>query len=67
MDVTTGDARIIGGTGLQPVAWLSDGRILATLSVAHAAATTSSVVAVDPASGSLQTLFNRSFMVVGLA
>jgi hypothetical protein len=67
MDIRTGDATIVGGTGLSPVAWMADGSILATLSVARADATTSSVVAVDPATGSLRTVFNQSFDVVGLA
>jgi hypothetical protein len=66
MDVTSGDARIVGGTGLQPVAWLSDGSILATQSVAHGNATSSAIVAVDPATGGVHTLLNRSFTVIGI-
>jgi hypothetical protein len=67
MDIRTGNAISIGRTGLAPVAWLADGRILATLSVAHAASTTTTVVAVDPATGSVRTVFNQSFNVIGLA
>ncbi|MEO8898629.1 MAG: hypothetical protein ABI352_12070 [Candidatus Dormibacter sp.] len=68
MDIRTGDAISVGRTGLAPVAWLPDGSILATLSVRHAnGATTSSVVAVDPVAGSVRTVFNQYFDVVGLA
>ena len=67
MDIRTGDAIIVGRTGLSPVAWLADGSILATLSVAHGAGSTNTVVAVDPATGSVRTVFNQSFNVIGLA
>lgn len=67
MDIRTGNAISVGRTGLAPVAWLADGSILATLSVAHAASTTNTVVAVDPATGSVRTVFNQSFSVIGLA
>lgn len=67
MDIRTGDAIILGRTGLSPVAWLADGRILATLSVARGASSTNTVVAVDPATGSVRTVFNQSFNVIGLA
>jgi hypothetical protein len=67
MDAQTGDARSLGRAGLAPVAWLSDGSILATLSVVRTGSTTSSVVVVDPATGGLRTVFDRSFEVVGLA
>jgi hypothetical protein len=67
MDIRTGDAIIVGRTGLSPVAWLADGSILATLSVAHGAGSTNTVVAVDPTTGSVRTVFNQSFNVIGLA
>jgi hypothetical protein len=67
MDIRTGNAITVGRTGLAPVAWLADGSILAILSVAHAAGTTTTVVAVDPATGSVRTVFNKSFNVIGLA
>jgi hypothetical protein len=67
MDIRTGSAISVSRTGLAPVAWLADGSILATLSVAHAGATTNTVVAVDPTNGSVRTVFNQSFNVIGLA
>jgi hypothetical protein len=67
MDIRTGNAITVGRTGLAPVAWLADGGILATLSVAHGATTNTTVVAVDPATGNVRTVFNQSFDVVGLA
>jgi hypothetical protein len=67
MKVSTGEAHSIGAAGLAPTAWLSDGSILATLSSAHAGATASSLVVVDPVTGSVHTVVNRSFDVVGLA
>jgi hypothetical protein len=66
MNIRTGEAITVGGTGLAPVAWLADGRILATLSVLHAGTTISSMVSVDPATGSVRTLFNQPFVVIGL-
>jgi hypothetical protein len=67
MDIRSGNAISVGRTGLAPVAWLADGSILAILSVAHAAITTTTVVAVDPATGGVRTVFNQSFNVIGLA
>jgi hypothetical protein len=69
MDIRTGIAISVGRLGLAPVAWLPDGSLLATLSVGRSnGPTTTSVVAVDPASGGFRTLFNRSsFIVIGLA
>jgi hypothetical protein len=67
MDIRTGDAIVVGRTGLSPVAWLADGSILATLSVAHGAGSTNTVVAVDPTTGSVRTVFNQTFNVIGLA
>ncbi len=60
-------AHPLGRLGLAPVAWLDECRILATLSVSQAGTTSSPVVLVDPATGTLRTLVNRSFDVVGLA
>lgn len=68
MDVRTGDARGVGQHGLAPVAWLPDGSILATLSVAADSGTSRTVVDVDPASGAVvRTILGHGFDVVGLA
>ena len=68
MDVRTGDARSLGRQGVAPVAWLADGSLLATLSVAADSGTQRSIVDIDPASGALvRTILNQGFDVVGLA
>jgi hypothetical protein len=68
MDVTTGNARTVGPTGLAPVAWLNTGAVLGTRTVAGAnGASTSSVVVVDPASGHVATILSGSAVVVGIA
>jgi hypothetical protein len=67
MDIRTGNAISVGRTGLSPVAWLADGSILATLTAAHGAGSTNTVVAVDPTTGSVRTVSNQSFNVIGLA
>ena len=68
MDIHTGAARSLGPTGLAPVAWLNDGTILGTLSVAVTnGATATSVVVIDPVSGRVTTILNQSTVVVGIA
>jgi hypothetical protein len=67
MDIRTGDARAVGPTGFGPVAWLNDGTIVGTLSIAAPAGTTSTVVVIDPVTGHVTTILDRSAMVVGVA
>jgi hypothetical protein len=70
MDVRTGNARAVGPIGFAPQSWLRDGTIVGTISVAaHSStrSTTSSVVVLDPASGHVSMILNRSTMVVGVA
>lgn len=53
LDLATGTAHPVGGLGLEPRAWLADGRILATQAVGT---TGIRVVLVDPARGTVTTL-----------
>jgi hypothetical protein len=66
MDISTGEARTLGPVGLAPVAWLRDGTILGTLTVAAAKGATTSTVVVDPVSGRVSTVLTR-MVVVGVA
>jgi hypothetical protein len=54
LDIAGGTAKGLSTPGLQPVAWLPDGRILATRTVGPAGDT--QLVLVDPASGATTTL-----------
>jgi hypothetical protein len=68
MDIGTGAARTVGPVGLAPDAWLNDGSILGTRTLAAAnGVSTSSVVVVDPVSGHVATILSRSATVVGIA
>lgn len=70
LDLATGDARAVGPRGLQPSAWLVDGRLAATQARAGAtpADATTSVVTVDTHSGVVTTvLAGGSLRVVGIA
>ncbi len=66
MDIRTGDAIIVGRTGLSPVAWLADGYPRHPQR-SHGAGSTNTVDAVDPATGSVRTVSTQSFNVIGLA
>jgi hypothetical protein len=70
MDVRTGNAHAVGPLGFAPQSWLRDGTIVGTISVAaHSTtgSTTSTVVVLDPTSGHVSTILNRSALVVGVA
>jgi hypothetical protein len=68
MDISTGSARTVGPLGLAPVAWLNNGSIVGTRTVAATSgASTSSVVVVDPGSGHIATILTRSAVVIGIA
>ncbi len=54
LDLTTGQDRVVGGAGLDPVAWTADGRILATRSPSPG--TSTGYVTVDPSSGAVTAL-----------
>jgi hypothetical protein len=54
LDIAGGTARAVSTPGLQPVAWLPDGRILASQTVGQAGSTRA--VLVDPASGATTTI-----------
>jgi hypothetical protein len=69
MDVHSGNARVVGPIGFAPQSWLRDGTIVGTLNVAahsNTGGTTSTVVVLDPASGHVATILDRSTMVVGV-
>jgi hypothetical protein len=63
LDLSSGDAHALGPAGLQPVAWLSDGRVAATM---MRGTTDVAVVSVDAHTGALRTLMDgHTIYVVG--
>jgi hypothetical protein len=60
LDIASGNARGIPIPGLQPIAWLPDGRILAVQAVGRDQAQTTRVVTVDPASGTATTIHSSA-------
>lgn len=54
LNLVTGSARPLGPLGLQPIAWVPDGRILATTSTGSQATVETGAVIVDPATGTVR-------------
>ena len=54
LNLVTESARPLGPLGLQPIAWIPDGRILATTSTGSQAAVERGAVIVDPATGTVR-------------
>ena len=54
LNLVTGSARPLGPLGLQPIAWVPDGSILATTSTGAQAAVERGAVIVDPATGTVR-------------
>ena len=69
LDVAAGSARAVGPKGLQPAAWLQDGRMVATLTTAATGGEESAaVVTVDLASGAVRpVLSGGDLRVVGIS
>lgn len=56
LDLTTGQSRTVGPTGLNPIAWTADGRVIARRYTTADAPGTASYVLVDPSTGAVQPL-----------
>jgi hypothetical protein len=54
LDLASGTAKAVGPAGLQPVAWLADGRLVASATSGPSAAPRTGAVIVDPATETVQ-------------
>lgn len=67
MDLTTGQARAVGVSGLQPMLLLNDGTVVAVRSATVNGATVTTTVDVNVATGSMHTVTAGAFDVIGTA